>query len=141
MNSRLAHLLTIGQPKKLAVLQFLMYGAVVMFAFMNFHSDKIRPRHFLYQWRVRARMTQQQLADAINASKGDVSRYESGKRPMTLEKAYQFGAALGIDGLAVFRDPEEPSADELLKNATADQRKQVFAVIDALLKTGTDSRR
>lgn len=45
--------------------------------------------------------------------------------------------ALNLDTpAALFRDPHQPSADELLKSATPEQRRQAFFFIETLLKAG-----
>lgn len=94
-------------------------------------------RHFLKDWRIEKSLTQQQLADRLDTSKDQVSRFENYKRKMTLDAAAAFAEALGIDTLAIFRDPQQPSADELLRNATPEQRRQAFAILETLLKTGS----
>lgn len=94
-------------------------------------------RHFLREWREYKGLTQQQLANRLDTGKDQVSRFENYKRRMTLDAASAFASALGIDTLAIFRDPAQPSADELLRNATPEQRRQAFAILETLLKTGS----
>ena len=102
--------------------------------------DRIGPkeptRHFLREWREVKGLTQQQVADRLDTGKDQVSRFENYKRKMTLDAAAAFADALGIDTLAIFRDPAVPSADELLRKATPEQRRQAFAILETLLKTG-----
>lgn len=102
---------------------------------MQFHSHHNRPRHYLLEWRKKVGKTQQQVADYIGTSKGEVSRYESGIREMTLTKTYEFGEALGVGPLSILYDPEQPSIDSALKNAPAEKRRQIWAVIQAMLAT------
>lgn len=105
---------------------------------MFWRMDKIRqfstPRHYLKEWRENLNLTQQQLADRLETGKDQVSRYENNKRKMTLEMASAFAEAMGLDHLAIFRDPKAPSVDELLRRASPEQRRQAFAVIEAILK-------
>ena len=95
-------------------------------------------RHFLKEWRVKRGKTQQQLADLLDTDKGQVSNWESNKRGMTMEVQAALAFALGIEPQDLFRDPETPSADELLKFATPEKRREVFRVINVMLGTGTD---
>jgi transcriptional regulator with XRE-family HTH domain len=79
-------------------------------------------------------LSQQQLADRLNTDNGLISRYENNKREMTLNAANEFACALGIETLAIFRDPNTPSVDELLAKATPEKRKEAVAIVQALLK-------
>jgi transcriptional regulator with XRE-family HTH domain len=102
-------------------------------------------RHFLVEWRKARGLTQQQLADRLpsgdddkQTGKDQVSRWERSQRGMTMEVQAALAEALDINPGDLFRDPATPSADELLRNATPEVRRQAFMVIEALLKTGTD---
>ena len=94
-------------------------------------------RHFLREWRHAKGKTQQQLADLLDTDKGQVSNWENDKRGMTMEVQTGLAFALGIEPQDLFRDPEQPSVDELLRSATPEQRRQVLHVVEAMLKTGT----
>lgn len=95
-------------------------------------------RHYLKEWRLAKNLTQQDLADRLETTKGQISRWENNTRALTMDVQVALADALSIDPAALFRDPEQPSADDLLRNATPEQRRQAFTVIEALLKTGTD---
>lgn len=94
-------------------------------------------RHFLKEWREVRGLTQQQLADRIDTGKDQISRWEANKRSMTSEVIAALGEALSIEPHQLFLDPAQPSADELLRNATPEQRRQAFTVIEALLRTAS----
>lgn len=93
-------------------------------------------RHYLTQWREHRGLTQQQLADRVETGKDQISRWESGKRGMSAGVIEALEEALQLNPGDIFRDPAQPSADDLLKRATPEQRRQVFSVIEALLKSG-----
>lgn len=100
-------------------------------------------RHFLREWRLRKGLTQQQLADRIPTGedgkptgKDQISRWEKYQRGMTMDVQAALAEALGIEPFRLFQDPDMPSADELLRNASPEKRKQIFAVIETMLKTG-----
>lgn len=109
----------------------------------NTNMDRIGPkeppRHFLKEWREHAGLTQAQLAERMETGKDTISRYESYKRKMTLEMAAAFAYAINSDlnNLAIFRHPEQPSADDLLRNATPEQRRAAITVIETLMGSGT----
>lgn len=103
-------------------------------------------RHYLKEWRVKLGLTQQQLADRLPVGddgkptgKDQISRWERGERDMTMSVQAALAEALGFpdDPGRLFRDPERPSIDELLKNASPDRRIQIIAVVETMLKTGT----
>lgn len=95
-------------------------------------------RHFLKEWRLKRGKTQQQLADLLDTDKAQISNWERDKRGMTMDVQVALAYALGIEPPDLFRDPETPSIDELLRRATPEQRRLAFTVIEAMLKTGTD---
>jgi len=94
-------------------------------------------RHFLKEWRNSKGLTQQDLADRLDTTKGQISRWENNSRVLTMDVQVALADALGIDPAALFRDPATPSADELLRNATPEQRRQAFTVIEALLRSAS----
>lgn len=100
--------------------------------------DRIGPkkpvRHYLREWRTAKGLTQTQLAERVGTTPGTISLYENHKRKVSLDLAAIFGDALGIGPLAVFRDPNTPSFDELLAKATPEKRREALAIVQALLK-------
>lgn len=94
-------------------------------------------RQYLRQWRKKKGKTQQQVADLLDTDKAQVSSWETGRRGMTVEVQTAVAYALGIEPQDLFRDPEQPSVDELLRNATPEQRRMAFSVVETMLKTGT----
>ena len=105
-------------------------------------------RHYLREWREYRGLTQQQLADRLPVGedgkatgKDQVSRWERAERGMTMDVQAALAEALDIEPGALFRDPQQPSADEILRRATPEQRVLAFRVIDTLLRTGSDDLR
>jgi len=100
-------------------------------------------RHFLKEWRVKIGLTQQQLADRLPSGedgrptgKDQISRWERNERGMTMDVQAALAEALNIEPWQLFRDPAQPSADDLLKKATPEQRRQAFFFIETILKAG-----
>lgn len=101
-------------------------------------------KHFLKEWRETKGLTQQQLADRLPigedgkaTGKDQISRWETGKRGMTMEVQMALAEALNLDSPGdLFRDPNMPSADDLLRRANPEQRVRILAVIETMLKTG-----
>lgn len=104
-------------------------------------------RHYLKEWRVAKGLTQQQLADRLPSGedgkptgKDQISRWERGERDMTMSVQAALAEALGFpeDPGKLFHDPDQPSIDDLLKSAPPDRRRDIFIVVEAMLRTGTN---
>lgn len=105
-------------------------------------------RHFLKEWREKRGLTQQQLADRLPVGKDgkptgkdQISRWETGKRGMTMDVQVALSEALPLDSPGdLFRDPNQPSADELLRRVPPEQRDKIISifasVVENMLKTG-----
>ncbi|NDC58313.1 MAG: XRE family transcriptional regulator [Alphaproteobacteria bacterium] len=89
---------------------------------------------FLREWREHRGLTQEQLADRLGTSKGQVSKLETGKKKWDEVWVAKCADALSLsDQMAIFRHPEAPTADELLRLATPEQREQAARVIRAII--------
>lgn len=95
-------------------------------------------RLFIAEWRKhRDDMSQEQLANRIGSTKSSISRWETGERDITLGALGAIAEALRCEVADLYRDPDRPSADALLRNMDDVTRRQAFRLIEAL-KTGTD---
>jgi len=99
-------------------------------------------RHFLKEWRKHRGLTQQQLADRLPSGddgkptgKDVVSRWERNERGISMDVQAALAEALSITPADLFRDPAMPSADDLLRNASAEKRRAIFAVIETMMKS------
>lgn len=54
-------------------------------------------RETLKAWRTRAKLTQEQLADALGIDRTTVNRYEAGTIAMTAQRVYAVASACGVD--------------------------------------------
>ena len=94
-------------------------------------------RLYIAEWRkYRHDMSQEQLANRIGSTKSSISRWETGERDITLGALGAIAEALQCEVPDLYRDPERPSADALLRDTTESLRQQAFRLI-AALKTGT----
>ena len=89
---------------------------------------------FIREWREHKQLTQQQVADRVGTSKGQVSRWESSKRGISVDVQAAVSYALGVEPADLFRHPDTPSADALLRGASDHERAQAVALVEALLK-------
>lgn len=84
-------------------------------------------RHFLKAWRENRGLTQEQLADRLGTHKGQVSNWENYRRDITLGVQMALAEALDMDNPGdIFRDPAQPSADEIMRSLPPADQKQAL---------------
>jgi len=93
-------------------------------------------RIFISHRREDLKLSQEQLANRVGTTKGVISRWENGKRDITLGALGAIAEALGCTVEDLFRDPAQPDANELLRDMDDTTRRQAVRLIKAL-KTGT----
>ncbi len=96
-------------------------------------GPKTPRRNFLAKWRQKRELTQEQLADRLGTYKGQVSNWEGGKRALTFDVQAALAEALDIEPQDLFRDPDRPSADELLRDASPQLYKEAIEIIKVLV--------
>lgn len=94
-------------------------------------------RVYLHEWREYFRLTQEQIAARLETTKTTISRKENDKRKLDMNFVAAYAEALGRRPEDMFRHPDQPSADELLRDMGPDQRRQAIEVIQTLRRTGT----
>ncbi len=106
------------------------------------HPRRELRRHFLQQWRQHRGLSQEQAALRLDISRTQLSKIENMRSPYSqglLEAAAEAYGCTVADLL--IRDPTIPDAPwsiyETLKKAPEDQQRQIHAVIETLLKTGS----
>ncbi|MFN7178339.1 helix-turn-helix domain-containing protein [Hyphomonas sp.] len=62
--------------------------------------------------RVKAGLTQEQLAEALNTTPVTIGRYETGERGVTVEKLLEIAQALDVPPCRLIRDGDGLSAEE-----------------------------
>jgi transcriptional regulator with XRE-family HTH domain len=85
------------------------------------------------EWREHRGLTQQQLADRLETNHENISRWENHQRPIGEMVQLALAEALNIEPGDLWRHPDTPSADELLRNAPPAVRAQAIAVVQALI--------
>jgi transcriptional regulator with XRE-family HTH domain len=87
-----------------------------------------RPRRtFLAEWRELRGHTQQELGDVLGVSDVTVSRWETGRALLNTDVLAAVAEALHIEPQDLYRHPDQPSADELL-------RGQPPEIVDAAIR-------
>lgn len=94
-------------------------------------------RIFIREWREHRGLSQQQLADRIDADRSTIWKYEAGQRKLDNELLTDIAWALNVDVPDLYRHPSQPSADALLRDASRPLVDNVIAIIEAMKRTGS----
>ena len=105
-------------------------------------APRIRPKHrrriYLAEWRKNAKLTQQQLGEMLGVAAMTVSRWERGAA-LLVDEADDTTALLSTDVMAaiaeafniepadLYRHPDEPSIDALLRHVPLTLRQKILA--------------
>lgn len=98
-------------------------------------------RTYFREWREWKNWTQQELADRLETTAATVSRIEKGERDWGKGYLEAFAYVIGCPNPSdpITRPPDQPTTlDDMLRSASPEIRRQAFAVVETLLKTGTD---
>ena len=89
-------------------------------------------RLYVAEWRAQRGLTQQKLADRLSTTDVTVSRWETGARQPDLNAQAAIAEALGIHPFDLFRHPDQPSADALLRDQPQEVRDTAIRLIQAI---------
>lgn len=90
-------------------------------------------RLYLAEWRESKGLTQQQLADRLETSDVTVSRWETGKRRPDDNVKAAIAWILGIEVVDLYRHPDRPTADSLLRAQPPEVQDQGIRVLEAFI--------
>ncbi len=95
-------------------------------------GPKRPPELFIAEWRQARGLSQKRLAEKLGTTDMTVSRWERGESLLNTDVMGALAAALGIESVDLYRHPDQPSADALLRGESPEIRDQAIAVIEAL---------
>lgn len=99
-------------------------------------GPRIPLRLFIAEYREKYGLTQAQLGERLDPAVSDVtvSRWETGKRRPDLDTLAAIAEAIhsGLRAEDMFRHPDTPSADELLRGQPDDVRDEAIKIIKAI---------
>ena len=105
------------------------------------HVGSRKPiRFYLAEWREHRHLGQDALAERMDTTKATVSKLENGQMQMTGRWMAAAADALGIDPEDLLHHPDRPTPNELLRNASEDQRRlavDMLKVITGGVRSGT----
>lgn len=106
-------------------------------------SKKVQRPTFIRQWRKHRGLTLEQLAERVEMSAGALSLLERGISQYTQETLEALADALGTTPASLLnRDPAASDAPwsilDNLEKAPPEERRRIIAVVETMLKTGTE---
>jgi transcriptional regulator with XRE-family HTH domain len=104
-----------------------------------------RPRFFFREWRKHRGYNQEELAEIVGVTASTISQLETGKQGFTDSTLVALADALACSpGDLLMRNPLDQDAPwsiwDNVKKAPAAQRAAIVAVVETMLKTGTDGQ-
>lgn len=98
--------------------------------------ERIGRRHprrlFIREWRETRGRNQDWLADAVRSTKSTISKYERGELRLNEEMMEKIAFALGIGEGDLFRHPDTPSVDALLRDASPTLIESTIAFVETM---------
>lgn len=89
-----------------------------------------KPRRiYLAEWRERRGLTQKQLGDRLGVAGLSVSRWERSTALLNTNVMAAVAEALNIEPQDLYRHPEQPSVDELLRDQPSEVLEQAMTII------------
>lgn len=108
----------------------------------NFKKPK--PRYYFREWRKKRQMTQEELAELVGVTPPSISQLERGLQGFSDSTLEALAVALGCSpGDLLMRNPLDEDAPwsiwDSVKQSPPDTRRAIVAVVETMLKTGTDA--
>lgn len=105
------------------------------------HTGNRRPaKIYLREWLDHRALTAEQLAGRIETSKSVVSKLMNGKQRYNQDWLERIAYALDCEVQDLYRDPNAPTRDELLRRANPEQLKQIIDFAEYVMrKNGTEN--
>ncbi len=91
---------------------------------------------FLREWREHLGLTLEQVADAIDSNKGDVSKIERGVKRYNEDHITKFADAFGVHPFQLFFAPDHQLLDGLISGRSEEIRALAFRVVSAAIGGG-----
>jgi transcriptional regulator with XRE-family HTH domain len=94
-----------------------------------------RPRRiYLAEWRERRGLSQKTLGERLGVANMSVSRWERGTALLSTDVMAAIAEALDIEPVDLYRHPDQPSLDALMRGQPQHIRDQAVAIVKAIRK-------
>ena len=93
-------------------------------------------RHYIPEWMEKKGVNQERLAGRLECESSTVSKLLTGRQRLSDVWLSGIATALGVDVADLFRDPKQPTRDELLAGLTDEQKSIVINLINVMRQAG-----
>jgi len=93
-------------------------------------------RHYIPEWMEKKGVNQERLAGRLDCESSTISKLLTGRQRLSDVWLSGIAAALDVEVADLFRDPKQPTREELLAGLTEDQKRTVITLINALRAAG-----
>lgn len=107
------------------------------------HPKPDKPRYFFKEWRKFRGLNQEELADLVGVTASSISQLETGKQGFSDTTLAALAEALSCSPAdLLMRNPADEDAPwsiwDNVKKAPKEQRRAIVAVVETMLKTGSN---
>lgn len=104
-------------------------------------KERAKPRHYVAQWREKRGLTQDQVAERVDRSRGLISQIESGETALTEEMMYALAEAFQIAPWDILRvnplvDGIVVDITDALRGKPADVQAEALGFVRGLVRKG-----
>lgn len=103
--------------------------------------DRVGPKkpfkHFIREWMEYKDVNQERLAGRMDVESSTVSKLLTGRQRLSDVWLVGIATALDIEVADLFRDPAQPTREDLLKGLDEDQVQKVIQIIGVFKRDGT----
>lgn len=100
-------------------------------------GPKLPRRIFLSEWMDKRELSDERLAGRLDVERETVNRWRNYPQRLSLPRIEEIAAALDIEPADLWRHPDRPSADALLRNVPDDVQKNAVEMLQIFIRTGT----
>lgn len=93
-------------------------------------------RHFIPEWMEKKGVNQERLAGRLECESSTISKLLTGRQRLSDVWLSGIAAALDVEVADLFRDPKQPTREELLTGLTDDQKTIVINLINVMRQSG-----
>lgn len=99
-------------------------------------GPKVPRRIFLSEWMDKRQLSDERLADRLEVERETVNRWRNYPQRLSLPRIEDIAAALDIEPADLWRHPDRPSADALLRGAPEELQNSAVEMLKIFMRSG-----
>jgi transcriptional regulator with XRE-family HTH domain len=100
-------------------------------------GPRVPRRIFLSEWMEKGNLSDERLAGRLGVERETVNRWRNYPQRLSLPRIEEIAGALDIEPADLWRHPDRPSADALLRDAPEDVQINAVEMLRIFIRTGT----